>query len=87
MGVGRKVLVATALAAAVHAPWVRPRLMHWGASDDEVTGRPSARDIQPEWQSLAVGDTLTYLTRRHGAVDAWTVAVLEPDRFLGLGSA
>jgi hypothetical protein len=47
-------------------------------------GRPSATTVHPEWQNLAVGDSVTYLTRRHGPVDAWEVAVLEPRRFLGL---
>ena len=47
-------------------------------------GRPSAREVHPEWQDLAVGDHVKYRTRSHGLVDAWEVAVLEPDRFLGL---
>jgi hypothetical protein len=115
---------------------VRPRLLRWGASDDEVAGpypgaelvpggkrgatmavtigappdqvwpwlvqlggdragwysrddldnagRPSARQIYPEWQHLALGDHVTYWTRRHGPVVAWDVAALQPDRFLGL---
>lgn len=47
-------------------------------------GRPSARAVHPEWQDLAVGDSVMYRTRRHGPVDAWEVAALEPHRFLGL---
>jgi proline iminopeptidase len=47
-------------------------------------GRPSAREVHPEWQDLAVGDHVKYWTRRHGPVDAWEVAALEPNRFLGL---
>jgi len=46
-------------------------------------GRPSATQVHREWQHLAVGDSLKYW-RRSGPVDAWRVAVLEPDRFLGL---
>ena len=46
-------------------------------------GRPSAREVHPEWQDLAVGDSVKYW-RRGGAVDAWQVAALEPNRFLGL---
>jgi hypothetical protein len=42
-------------------------------------GRPSETHIHPEWQKLAVGDRLTAMGR-----EAWTVAVLEPERFLGL---
>jgi len=131
----RKITGAAGLAAAVYAGWVRPRLLHWGATDEEVSGpypgagivpdgkrgatmavtidappsqvwpwlvqlggdrggwyswdhldnggRPSAREVHPEWQDLAVGDYVKYWTR-HGPIDAWEVAVLEPNRFLGL---
>ncbi len=130
------VLLGTAGAAVAYERLIRPRLLRWGATDEEVcgpypgadvvpggrrgatmavtigappdqvwpwlvqlggdragwyswdhldnAGRPSARVIHPEWQHLAVGDRVTYLTRRHGAVDAWKVAALEPNRFLGL---
>ncbi len=54
----------------------------WDQLDN--AGRPSARAVHPEWQHLAVGDSVKYLTRRHGPVDAWDVAALEPNRFLGL---
>lgn len=136
MTVGRKLLGLAGIATATYGLWIRPRLMHWGASDQEVTGpypgaeivpggrrgptmavtinappeqvwpwlvqlggdrggwyswdhldnagRPSAREVHPEWQHLAVGDSVKYWTRRHGPVDAWTVAALEPHRFLGL---
>lgn len=47
-------------------------------------GRPSAREVHPEWQELTLGDHVKYRTRRHGLVDAWDVAALEPNRFLGL---
>lgn len=47
-------------------------------------GRPSARAVHPEWQDLKVGDYVKYWTRRQGPVDAWRVAFLEPNRFLGL---
>lgn len=134
-----RVIAGTAVAgaaAAVYARWVRPRLVRWGASDEEVSGpypgadlvpggqrgvtmavtidappervwpwlvqlggdrggwyswdhldnagRPSAREVHPEWQDLAVGDHMKYRTRRRGPVDAWEVAALEPNRFLGL---
>jgi len=46
-------------------------------------GRPSATEIHPEWQDLALGDYVKYWTRK-GLVDAWQVAALEPNRFLGL---
>jgi len=123
-------------AAVLYGRLVRPRLLHWGATEAEVTspypgagvvpdgergatmavtidappdqvwpwlvqlggdragwyswdhldnaGRASAREVHPEWQHLAVGDSVRYWTRRHGPVDAWAVAALEPNRFLGL---
>jgi proline iminopeptidase len=46
-------------------------------------GRSSAREVHPEWQDLAVGDHVKYW-RGGGPVDAWEVAALEPNRFLGL---
>jgi proline iminopeptidase len=46
-------------------------------------GRPSATEVHPEWQDLAVGDSVNYWTRK-GPVPAWEVAALEPNRFLGL---
>jgi hypothetical protein len=135
MAVGRKIVGAAGTAAVVYAAWVRPRLMRWGATDEEVTGaypgaelvphgqraatmavtidappdqvwpwlvqlggdrggwyswdrldnggRPSATEVHPEWQDLALGDYVKYWTRT-GPVDAWEVAALEPNRFLGL---
>jgi hypothetical protein len=135
VGFGRKIATAAAAAAVVYAAWVRPWLMRWGASDDEVTGpypgadlvpggeraatmavtidappdqvwpwlvqmggdrggwyswdrldnggRPSAKEVHPEWQELAVGDQVKYWTSA-GPVDAWEVAALERNRFLGL---
>jgi len=54
----------------------------WDALDN--AGRPSAREVHREWQDLAVGDSVKYWTRRYGPVDAWTVAALETNVFLGL---
>ena len=122
-------------AAVVYGVWVRPRLMRWGASDEEVAGpypgaelvpegersatmavtiqappeqvwpwlvqmgwdrggwyswdrldnagRPSAQDVHPEWQDLALGDYVQAWSPG-GPMDAWEVAALEPNRFLGL---
>jgi proline iminopeptidase len=129
-------LGAVGAAAVAYGRLGRPRLLRWGATDEEIirpypgadvvpdgrrgatmavtidappdqvwpwlvqlggdragwyswdhldnAGRPSAQVVHPEWQHLTVGDFVTYLTRRHGAVDAWRVAALEPNRFLGL---
>ena len=135
MTFGRKIAGVAGAAAVVYAGWVRPQLMRWGASDEEVAGpypgaelvphgeraatmavtidappdqvwpwlvqmggdrggwyswdrldnggRPSATEVHPEWQGLALGDCVKYWTRT-GPVDAWEVAALEPNRFLGL---
>lgn len=132
---GRRVAGTAVATAALYGVWVRPRLMRWGATDEEVAGpypgadlvpdgkraatmavtveaapeqvwpwlvqmggdrggwyswdlldngrRPSAHEVHPEWQDLALGDYVKYWTRS-GPVDAWEVAALEPNRFLGL---
>lgn len=54
----------------------------WDRLDN--AGRPSTRTVHPEWQDISLGDHVKYWTRRHGPVDAWEVAALEPNRFLGL---
>ena len=128
-------LAAVGAAALLYARAVRPRMVRWGATEQEVRGpfpgedvvpggrrgstmavtidaspsavwpwllqlggdrggwyswdrvdnggHPSAQRLHPEWQDLAVGDTVKYWLNGR-AVDAWRVAVLEPDRFLGL---
>jgi proline iminopeptidase len=47
-------------------------------------GRSSAHEVHPEWQNRAVGDRLKYRVSRHRLVDGYAVAILEPNRFLGL---
>jgi proline iminopeptidase len=135
MSIARKFVIRAGMAAGFYGWWVRPRLMYWGATDEEVAGpypgadlvpegkrsgtmavtieaspkqvwpwlvqmgwdrggwyswdlldnagRPSATEVHPEWQDVAVGDQLSFwaLGRR---MDAYRVGVLEPDRFLGL---
>lgn len=123
------------LAAAVYGLVVRPRLVRWGATDEEVArsfpgeelipdgkraatmaitieappaevwpwlvqmgwdragwyswdgldngGRPSAHELHPEWQDRVLGDRLVAWSPV-GPVEAWEVAALEPERFLGL---
>jgi len=136
MAAGRRLACAAGIATVVYGRWVRPRIVRWGATDEEVdgpypgtelvregrrsatmavtidtppdqvwpwlvqlgsgrggwyswdrldnAGRPSARDVHPEWQDLAVGDRLKFSVPGAGLVDAYEVAVLEPNRFLGL---
>jgi len=136
MTLRRKTAGVIGTAAVVYGAWVHPRLVRWGATDEELAGpypgadlipdgrrsptmavtidappdqiwpwlvqlggnrggwyswdrldnagRPSAQRVHPEWQDLALGDYVKYWTRRHGPVDAWEVAALEPNRFLGL---
>jgi proline iminopeptidase len=138
MTLGRLSAIAGLMGAAAvaYARLVRPRLISWGATEEEITGpfpgadlvpggersgamavtidarpeqvwpwllqlgwdragwyswdhldnagRPSAHEIHPEWQDLAVGDYLRYWAPGGGAMDAYAVAVLEPNRFLGL---
>jgi hypothetical protein len=123
------------LAVAAYAVAVRPRLVRWGATDEEVArpypgadiipdghrastmavtidappaqvwpwlvqmgydragwyswdrldngGRPSADRIHPEWQQVKLGDWLRAWSPG-GPRDAWQVAALEPEHFLGL---
>jgi proline iminopeptidase len=130
------VAVAGAAAAVVYGRFVRPRLVRWGATDEEVSGpfpgadlvpdgersgamavtidappeqvwpwlvqmgwdrggwyswdhldnagRPSAREVHPEWQDIRPGDQLKYWAPGAGPLDAYKVARVEPNRFLGL---
>lgn len=65
-------------------PWLvqmgydRAGYYSWDMLDN--LARPSADRIHPEWQQLSIGDRLTAM----GSDAGWTVAVLEPERFLGL---
>ena len=61
----------------VQMGWDRAGFYSWDLLDN--AGRPSAREVHPEWQDLAVGDRLKCL-----GVDSYAVAALEPNRFLGL---
>jgi hypothetical protein len=49
------VIVTAGMAAAevLYAPWVRPRLMRWGATDEEVTGAYPGADLVPHGQRAA----------------------------------
>lgn len=65
----------------VQMGWDRGGWYSWDRLDN--AGRPSATEVHPEWQDVAVGDLLSFwaLGRR---MDAYRVGVLEPNRFLGL---
>jgi hypothetical protein len=54
------------------------------SADPDNAGRPSAREVHPEWQDLALGDYLKFWAPGRGPMDAYGVAALEPNRFLGL---
>jgi proline iminopeptidase len=65
----------------VQMGWDRGGWYSWDRLDN--AGRPSATEVHPEWQDVAVGDQLSFwaLGRR---LDSYRVGVLEPNRFLGL---
>ena len=48
MAFGRKLAGEAVTAAAVHGFLVRPRLMRWGASDEEVAGPYPGADVVPD---------------------------------------
>src|SRR5512132_4303240 len=131
----RKAVALAGVMAGGFACYLRPRLLRWGATDEEVAGpypsaevgpdgerattmaitieappdrvwpwlvqmgwdrggwyswdrvdnagRPSATTVHPEWQALALGDQLRAWSP-NGLLAPWTVAALEPNRFLGL---
>ncbi len=66
----------------VQLGWDRGGWYSWDRLDN--AGRPSAREVHPEWQDLAVGDYLKFWVPGRGVMDAYQVAALEPNRFLGL---
>jgi proline iminopeptidase len=65
----------------VQLGWDRAGWYSWDLLDN--AGRPSATEVHPEWQDLAVGDQLRFWVLGRVA-DAYRVAVVEPARFLGL---
>lgn len=65
----------------VQLGWDRGGWYSWDFLDNG--GRRSATAVHPEWQDLAVGDKLKF--KVFGKVaDAYRVAVIEPNSFLGL---
>ena len=53
MTVGRKIVGVAGTAAVVYAVWVRPRLMRWGATDEEVAGAYPGAELVPRGQRAA----------------------------------
>jgi proline iminopeptidase len=84
---------AATMAATINAPpeqvwpwlaqmgWQRGGWYSWDRLDN--AGHPSATEVRPEWQHLAVGDRLQAWSPR-GLLAPWEVAALEPNWFLGL---
>lgn len=66
----------------VQVGWDRGGWYSWDHLDN--AGRPSATEVHPEWQDLAPGDQLKYWVPGTGPMDAYAVAVVEQNRFLGL---
>ena len=50
---GRKIAGAAAMAATVYGVWVRPRLMRWGATDEEVAGPYPGAELVPDGERAA----------------------------------
>jgi hypothetical protein len=65
----------------VQMGWDRGGWYSWDRFDN--AGRPSATDVHPQWQDLAVGDHLRACSPG-GPLAPWEVVALEPNRFLGL---
>jgi hypothetical protein len=65
----------------VQLGWDRGGWYSWDLLDN--AGRRSAIEVHPEWQNLAVGDQLQFWAMGRVA-DAYRVAIIEPNRFLGL---
>jgi len=65
----------------VQMGWGRGGWYFWDLLDN--AGRRSATEVHPEWQNLAVGDQLKFWALGR-VMDAYRVAVIEPNRLLGL---
>ena len=65
----------------VQMGWDRGGWYSWDLLDD--AGRRSATEVHPDWQDLAIGDQLKFWALGR-VMDAYRVAVIEPNRFLGL---
>jgi hypothetical protein len=44
----RKIAGTAGIATLIYAAWVRPQLMRWGATDEEVSGPYPGADLVPE---------------------------------------
>ncbi|EID77450.1 hypothetical protein W59_23525, partial [Rhodococcus opacus RKJ300 = JCM 13270] len=48
MTFGRKIVGVAGTAAVLYAAWVRPRLVRWGATEEEVAGPYPGADLVPD---------------------------------------
>ena len=48
MKIGGRIAAVAAAAAVVYGSWIRPRLMRWGATDEEVAGPYPGADLVPD---------------------------------------
>ena len=53
MTFGRKIAGVAGAAAVIYAGWVRPQLMRWGASDEEVAGPYPGAELVPDGERAA----------------------------------
>jgi len=65
----------------VQLGWDRGGWYSWDLLDNG--GRPSATEVHPEWQDIAIGDLLQFRALGRN-IDAYKVGVIEPNRYLGL---
>ncbi len=65
----------------VQMGWNRGGWYSWDLLDNAC--RRSATAVHPEWQNLAIGDQLRFWAFGR-VLDAYRVALIEPNRFLGL---
>jgi hypothetical protein len=65
----------------VQLGWNRGGWYSWDLLDNG--GRPSATEVHPEWQDVAMGDLLKFRALGRD-IDAYKVGVIEPNKYLGL---
>lgn len=51
--IGRKVLALAGVTVGVFAGWIRPRLLRWGATEEEVAGPYPGAEFVPDGERAA----------------------------------